>query len=188
MPQVMDSVAGERFELVTTNGFTAVIDAELTEHSLCYSWTDGDQMWFSVHDVRWTAVYCQDTKSRYVHGSLSHNGRKRSVALHRLVTQCPPHMIVDHANHDTLDNRLSNLRLATKSTNMMNSARRRNSTGFRGVKTMGPNDFMCQVGFRGQKIYGGRHKTPEAAARAYDRIARELHGEFAQLNFPISNN
>jgi hypothetical protein len=43
-----------------------------------------------------------------------------SVNMHRLITQCPKGLEVDHINHDTLDNRRSNLRVCTHKQNMEN--------------------------------------------------------------------
>jgi len=47
-------------------------------------------------------------------------GKKVTVRLHRLITDCPPGKIIDHINHNKLDNRKSNLRVCTQSDNMRN--------------------------------------------------------------------
>ena len=41
-----------------------------------------------------------------------------------------------------------------------------------------------RINFNNKKIYVSAHKTKEEAARAYDKKAIELHGEYAQLNYP----
>jgi len=48
------------------------------------------------------------------------DGRKQTIRMHRLITDCPAGKIIDHLNHDTLDNRRSNLRICTQSDNMRN--------------------------------------------------------------------
>lgn len=48
------------------------------------------------------------------------DGKKQTVRMHRLVSGCPPGKIVDHINHDPLDNRRRNLRVCTQSENMRN--------------------------------------------------------------------
>lgn len=48
------------------------------------------------------------------------DGRKQTVRMHRLITACPTDKVVDHINHNTLDNRRSNLRVCTQSDNMRN--------------------------------------------------------------------
>ena len=48
------------------------------------------------------------------------DGKKQTVRMHRLITGCPRGKIVDHINHDRLDNRRANLRICTQSENMRN--------------------------------------------------------------------
>jgi hypothetical protein len=47
-------------------------------------------------------------------------GRNGRVYMHRLITSCPDGLEVDHINHNTLDNRRSNLRVVTHAENMRN--------------------------------------------------------------------
>lgn len=92
---------------------------------------------------------------------------------------------VDHINRDKLDDRWSNLRLATRSQNMANVALRSNSTsGFIGVtfdKARGK--WRAQIRIDGRKVNLGRYATAEEAARVYDAAAVDSFGGFAQLNF-----
>jgi hypothetical protein len=57
------------------------------------------------------------------------------VHLHRLIAGAPDGYVVDHINHDTLDNRKSNLRVVTVSQNLRNrrGANRNSTSGQRGV-------------------------------------------------------
>jgi hypothetical protein len=48
------------------------------------------------------------------------DGKKQTIRMHRMITNCPKNKIVDHINHDRLDNRRSNLRICTQSDNMRN--------------------------------------------------------------------
>jgi hypothetical protein len=42
---------------------------------------------------------------------------KRRTSMHRYILNAPPHLVVDHINHETLDNQRSNLRLLTQTAN-----------------------------------------------------------------------
>ena len=56
------------------------------------------------------------------------------VSMHRELMNSPEGFFVDHRNTDTLDNRSSNLRLATRSQNQWNRRKRKNtSSQFTGV-------------------------------------------------------
>ena len=48
------------------------------------------------------------------------DGVKSTIRMHRLITGCPKGKIVDHINHNPLDNRRENLRVCTQSENMRN--------------------------------------------------------------------
>lgn len=48
------------------------------------------------------------------------DGKKQTIRMHRLITQCPAGLVVDHKNHDQLDNRRHNLQICTQSENMRN--------------------------------------------------------------------
>lgn len=93
---------------------------------------------------------------------------------------------IDHRDGNGLDCRRSNLREASKAQNQRNQRRRKdNMSGFKGVY------WHAQRGYWIARIKAGPIRkstngftTAIEAARAYDAMAREFHGEFAHLNFP----
>lgn len=59
---------------------------------------------------------------------------KSKILIHRLITNCPKEMVVDHINHNTLDNRKSNLKICTQFENMQNQkVNKNNKTGHTGI-------------------------------------------------------
>jgi len=103
--------------------------------------------------------------------------------LHRFLTGWP---LVDHINGDGLDNRRANLRPATTSQNLANRRIQcNNRSGFKGVGWhTSTGKWRSRIVVDGKRFNLGAFTTPEAAALAYDAAARELHGEFACVNFP----
>ncbi|RAN77974.1 hypothetical protein B5P43_18255 [Bacillus sp. SRB_336] len=94
-------------------------------------------------------------------------------------------LMCDHINNDKLDNRRSNLRLATRSDNMMNTRLRvHNTSGYTGVSfSKERRKYAAAIGKCGIYYSVGRFGSKEEAAWMRDQWAIELHGEFACLNF-----
>lgn len=88
----------------------------------------------------WCLIYSKSNNSLYVYTNLysemSHvvGGRKK-ISLHRWLTEATNGYMVDHINHDTLDNTTSNLRICSNSENAQNrkSANTSSKSGVRGV-------------------------------------------------------
>jgi hypothetical protein len=87
---------------------------------------------------------------------------------------------IDHRNRDRSDNRLANLREATRSQNNSNtSMRSTNTSGLRGVSfDKSRLQWRATITFNGTQKTIGRFATKEAAAAAYLAEARRLMGEF----------
>jgi hypothetical protein len=89
---------------------------------------------------------------------------------------------VDHINLNKLDNRRDNLRMCTPAENLRNVGARNRHSNYKGVRFY-KNRWVAEIGINYQHVYLGRFKLEEEAAKAYDKAARELHGEFARTNF-----
>lgn len=83
--------------------------------------------------------------------------------------------MVDHVNHDKLDNTRANLRVCTNSQNQQNrkGAASHNRTGLRGV-CKGRDGFRACVGTCGKVRYLGTFKTADEAARVAEAARRQL--------------
>lgn len=110
-------------------------------------------------------------------------GKQFTLRMHVLITG-QAHM--DHANGNGLDNRRSNLRPATASQNSANRGPGpRHSSQFKGVDWYPRNKkWRARIGHNGKPRHLGFFEEEIAAAKAYDKAARELFGEYARPNFP----
>lgn len=126
-------------------------------------------------------LHVSGTGGRYVSTKLmGSDGKRRTVYLHRVLMPDAP--TVDHIDGDGLNNRRSNLRSCTQGENIRNRGAMKGRQ-FKGVfMTDGGRSWYARI--RSGKIVRRSlsFATQEEAAEAYDRMARELHGEFARLN------
>ena len=112
----------------------------------------------------------------------------RLLLLHRLLMGEPKGIIIDHRNGNSLDNRRENLRPCSNGQNRANSKKHKvGLSKYKGV-TLDRGKVTAQIRHEGRLRNLGKFETEEAAARAYDREARRLHGEFARTNFPEETN
>lgn len=109
----------------------------------------------------------------------------RVVYMHRLIAGSPQGMEIDHVDHDKLNNCRSNLRIATRAQNNGNRLKQPNTTSrYKGVawyKAQGR--WRAMIHRDDRPIFLGYFDDEIEAARAYDRAARELFGDFAKTNF-----
>ncbi len=116
-------------------------------------------------------------------------GPNAIIKLHRVLTDAPEGMFVDHINGDTLDNRLENLRICTHADNCHNS-KPNYERPYKGVSEQprGSSRFMCRIEVDGKKYNLGTLDTPEEAAHTYDNVAVQLYGQYARLNITDNNS
>lgn len=97
---------------------------------------------------------------------------------------------VDHANGDRLDNRRSNLRLATAAQNIQNRHYKQPNTSsiYKGVRFhKQAGKWVARITSNGTEYHLGCFAEEIEAAKSYDKAAIEHHKEFASLNFPIES-
>ncbi len=157
-------------EIALTRGRIAVVD-------------DADA---DLAALRWHAARRQ--RNWYATRSVAADGRQTIEYLHRVVALRVGLVgEVDHRDGDGLNCRRDNLRVGTHQQNTWNARRsKRNTSGFKGVSARGDR-WRAYIRPRGVQKCLGTFDTPELAARAYDAAARDLFGDFARLNFPVSS-
>ncbi len=110
----------------------------------------------------------------------------RPLAMHRLIMDAPKGLMVDHIDHDGLNNRKSNLRLCTRKQNRRNRRPNRGGTSkYKGVCwCKSSKKFRVAISHNKKRFYLGYFHDQVEAAKAYDKAAKKFFGEFAYLNFP----
>jgi len=115
------------------------------------------------------------------------NGKYKTimVRMSRLIMNInDPKILIDHEDHDTLNNQKNNLRKCNTSQNCSNQRPAKGKTSaYLGVSWHKKNKkWEASAGNNGKKIYIGIFETEVEAAIAYNQRATELHAEFANLN------
>lgn len=88
---------------------------------------------------------------------------------------------IDHINGVKFDNRIANLREATRTENVRNVGfRKANTSGFKGCRLKGGKwEARISIG-KGKLKWLGYFETPEQASEAYKQAAIKYHGEFVR--------
>jgi len=91
---------------------------------------------------------------------------------------------VDHINRDRSDNRICNLRLASRNMNNGNTGKwRTNTSGYRGVSwDKRALKYECYIWKLDKKHHLGYYDDPKEAAAVYNMNARSYFGDYATIN------
>jgi hypothetical protein len=143
----------------------------------------GEEFYFDIEDFEKVKKHSWNLSKR---GYITTNIHRRARPMHKVLLGDIKGADIDHISGNKLDNRRSNLRVCTHQENMFNQRRRcTNTTGFMGVsfmKRVGRYEAYVHCG--GKKHYAGLFDNAADAAKARDKKASILFGEFARLNFP----
>lgn len=149
-----------------------------------------DEDWEKVKNYAWFADENKWTIYAKAHIK-TNDGKNTSCYMHRIILGLDPDMLCDHINHNGLDNRRQNLRIATGSQNNANQrlqTKKINQTSkFKGVSWHHPKNnkvgkWHAYIKKDGKRKYLGLFIDEQNAAEAYDSAALEIFGDFAMTN------
>jgi hypothetical protein len=154
-----------------TQGKYAIVDPENYPRLAKHKWyaVKGGNSYYAVR-----GKWCKLTKKRL------------TISMHNLIIDIPPGFVVDHINHNGLDNREANLRPATHAQNCRNARypKTNASSKYRGVwYNKQTKKWRASIMYNCKKKQLGYFHNEIDAAKAYDQAAKKYHGEFAKLNF-----
>lgn len=135
-----------------------------------------DENFERINQFKWYAVHGRSTTYAMMRGS---------VSMHRLIMDVTDRkIIIDHRDHNGLNNQKSNLRIATSSQNAANRRSAKNSASkYLGVHWFRPTGVWYAIIKKNDTVKRlGYFKYEINAAIAYNEAAKEIHGEFANLN------
>ena len=154
-----------------------IIDKEVEIWFDQYTWTGSDNGFGIIYIHRKTRK-CEVEKPKKIY-------------LHRALIDPAEGELVDHINRNPLDNRRSNLRIASRTVNNINRGKNKTwrgkptSSRYKGVSWNKKVEMWQSYISLDRKITHLGYFTEEKdAARAYDEMAFSLYGDCAYLNFP----
>lgn len=124
----------------------------------------------------------------YANHAVSRNKVISHYRMHRVILNVSdPKILIDHENHDTLDNQKRNLRIANRAQNGQNRLYKQRtgfSSQFKGVSYRKQScSWEAKIQVDGKHTYLGMYHIEADAAKAYDTAALKYFGEFACTNF-----
>lgn len=105
--------------------------------------------------------------------------------MHRIITNAPVGLDVDHVNGNTLDNRRQNLRVCTHQENCCNRKPNKNcGSKYKGVHWFSRiQKWKAVIRNKGKLHFLGHHNTEFEAAFDYDLKAKEFNRPNRSINF-----
>lgn len=150
-------------------------------------WTSNtnEEFYFDLDDYDKIKNYCWHKNNNGYIQYIKNNGHfyGENIIISRLIMNAPNDLVVDHINHNLLDNRKSNLRLATISQNAMNSKPRNNcSSKSTGVWKDSNNKWCAALTIDDNFIWLGRFEKEEDAIDIRIEAENKYFKEFSYIN------
>ena len=138
----------------------------------------------------WDANHANKPAMTYVNKGGYQQGMilRKTYLTHRVVWALvhgewpPSNLDIDHINRVKVDNRIANLRLATRAQNVCNRSQLKSKALPKGVQKVASGRYGAMCRHSGKPNWLGTFDTVEEAAAAYDAAAKNWHGEFAFQN------
>lgn len=148
------------------------------EYGIGWTSNTNEEFYFDLEDYDKIKDYTWLETKGYIYSS------DREYALHRFVTNCNIDYVVDHMNHNTLDNRKENLRICSQQKNTFNQKVRSNNwTGVSGVSwDYDRNKWQAYISINGKRILLGRFDIFEDAVIARKEAEEKYFGEYSYDN------
>ena len=129
--------------------------------------------WYALRKLNWSASWAKKTKSFYARRKTVIGGRRLEERMHRRILGLSPgdNRQVDHVDHNTLDNRRSNLRIVT---NRENGDNRRDQSpygpGVSKDRRRRPHPFRASLRLGGRRVSVGSYATAQEAQQAREKF------------------
>ena len=141
-----------------------------------------------VKQYHWCS--CKDGNTYYMKAYAKIDGKRTNIKLHRLIMGSPEGKVINHKDHNGLNNRKYNLEICTHVENSRYANLSKvNTSGYKGVYWHKRGAVWCaKIKYCDKAIHLGSFKNKIDAAKAYNEAALKYHGQFALLNVIEQND
>lgn len=182
-------------------GNNYIIDTENNIAKIELERRDGTVLWTKIDledldkvinfPYTWSAKYDPALKQYYVeatiHRKLLEEGYSKALKLHKFVMDVKDNRVVDHIDHDTLNNTKENLRVISHSDNSTNRKSRNsnNKSGYRNVCwSKSEKKWLVQLSVNKKNTVLGKfeHEDLDEAGKFAEKMRQKYYGKFAGSN------
>lgn len=147
-----------------------------------YSTTVDDEDYPTLSSFKWHVSFGAKNKNMpYARRCIRTKTKLTCIHMSRLIMNAPPDSVVDHIDHNTLNNQKSNLRICSQSENLLNQYTQKNkpeNCRFKGVSFHKPSQkFVAHY----KNKHLGYFPNQEDAAQTYNFFAQKI-SKFSLLN------
>ena len=148
------------------------------EYGIGYT-SKGEEFYFDLEDYDKIKTYCW-----YLSNNKYLAAGNKNLLFHRLIMNCESNMVVDHINHNKMDNRKSNLRVCKQNNNSANcKVSKNNTSGVTGVCWNNKrNKWEAKIMVNRKTINLGRYNNFEEAVVARKQAEEKYFGEYSYDN------
>ena len=151
-------------KILLNTGETALVDNQDFKYLSQFRWTrktDGK----NIYAIRYQKISSRNYK-RY--------------SMHReILNLTNPKILVDHKDHNGLNNQRKNLRQCNAAQNCWNSVSAKGKSKFKGVTQYPSGSYRVRIGVNGVRMHLGVFKNELDAHNAYKEAAKKFHKEYA---------
>ena len=167
------------------------------EYGIGWTSNTNEEFYFDLEDYDKIKDYCWFLDNRgYILTNTFGSKNQKMIQMHRLLMNYPKNKDVDHINHNTKDNRKSNLRICSHCDNQKNMKLcSDNTSGVTGVSwDKSKNNWIAYIQSNNKSIYIGRYSDFDEAVKMRKEAEKIYFGEYSydesmkkaqQLEIPI---
>lgn len=131
---------------------------------------------------QWNWYVYPQGRTFYAKRRIKIGNKFKELFMHRVILNVTNDRLVDHKDHNGLNNQRKNIRECNYTENAINTIKSNSRSSYWGVRHKKNGKILSRIKTNRKVINLGTYDTEKEAALAYNRAAKIYHGEFAKQN------